>query len=97
MTKRPHCLREIPDDNDSSRPSCGSPLKSAVTLTLLASALVALIFQRMIIFFPITTELSAWYATSYLLDLLVLVALTAFGFYASLGGQPLIRGRLLED
>jgi len=60
-------------------------------------AIVALIFQHMIVFFPITTELNAWYATSYVLDLIVLLALTAFGFYTSLGGQPLVRGRLLGD
>ncbi len=69
----------------------------AVTRFSLIVALVALIFQHMIIFFPITTELSAWYATSYVMDLVVLVALTVFGFYTSLGGQPLVRGKLLGD
>ncbi|HWS87061.1 MAG TPA: protein kinase [Pyrinomonadaceae bacterium] len=69
----------------------------AVTRFSLVVALVALVFQHMIVFFPTTTELNAWYATGYVLDLIVLVALTAFGFYTSLGGQPLVRGRLLGD
>ncbi|HKQ53260.1 MAG TPA: protein kinase [Pyrinomonadaceae bacterium] len=69
----------------------------AVKRFSLVVALVALIFQHMIIFFPITTDLSAWYATSYVLDLAFLVALTVFGFYTSLGGQPLVRGKLLGD
>jgi len=69
----------------------------AITRFSLMVALVALVFQHMIIFFPITTELSAWYATSFVLDLIILVALTVFGFYTSLGGQPLFRGKLLGD
>ncbi len=69
----------------------------AVTRFSLVVALVALIFQHQIIFFPVTTELSAWYATGYVLDLVALVALTLFGFYTSLGGQPLVRGKLLGD
>ncbi|HKR01818.1 MAG TPA: hypothetical protein VJT09_14150, partial [Pyrinomonadaceae bacterium] len=79
---------------------------TAVIITLFVVAVVrygmlvgltALFFYHLIVFFPITTELSAWYATSFIFDLVVLVALAVFGFYTSLGGQPLIRGKLLED
>jgi predicted Ser/Thr protein kinase len=38
---------------------------------------------------PFTADFSAWYAGSSALALLVLVALAAWGFYHSLGGQPL--------
>jgi hypothetical protein len=69
----------------------------AVTRFSLLVALVALVVQHLIVFFPVTAELSAWYATSFVLDVLVLLALTAFGFYTSLGGQPLLRGKLLGD
>ncbi len=74
-----------------------SLLVVAVTRFSLIVSLVALTFQHLLIFFPITTDLSAWYATGYILDLVVLVALTLFGFYTSLGGQPLVRGKVLGD
>ena len=70
----------------------------AVMCFSMVVALVALISQHLVVFFfPITTELNAWYATGYALDLTILVALAAFGFYTSLGGQPLVRGKLLGD
>jgi hypothetical protein len=48
-------------------------------------------------FYPATTEISAWYATSFLLQLFVLGVVLFYGFYTSLAGQPLFRGRFLED
>jgi len=47
--------------------------------------------------FPMTTELSTWYATDFLMALTIGVALVIFGFYTSLAGQPLFGGRLLQD
>jgi hypothetical protein len=49
------------------------------------------------VFFPITTELTAWYATDFTIALAILVLAVAYGFYNSLAGQPLFSGRLLED
>jgi serine/threonine-protein kinase len=61
-------------------------------------ALVSLAFvEHLWVFFPVTTELSAWYASGFVLDALVCLALAFYGFYTSLAGQPLLRGDLLGD
>ncbi|HKQ99996.1 MAG TPA: serine/threonine-protein kinase [Pyrinomonadaceae bacterium] len=54
-------------------------------------------FVHLFAFYPITTEFSAWYATGFILELVLLVALTLYGFFTSLAGQPLLRGSFLED
>jgi serine/threonine-protein kinase len=48
-------------------------------------------------FFPVTTELGAWYAADFALAAAVTLAIVLYGFYTSLAGQPLLRGDLLED
>ncbi len=63
----------------------------------LLAAVSALFFFHLWVFFPITTELTAWYATDFVIALVVCVALAAYGFYISLAGQPLFSGKLLED
>jgi protein kinase-like protein len=45
----------------------------------------------------ITTDFSAWYATSALIVLVAVLALSAFAFHRSLGGQKLFEGKLLND
>jgi len=40
---------------------------------------------------PFTTDFSAWYVGTTALALLSVVALAAWGFYHSLGGQPVWR------
>ena len=57
----------------------------------------AFFFLHIFVFFPVTTELTAWYAGDFLLDLILLAALAVYGFYTSLGGQPLFKGALLDD
>ncbi len=54
-------------------------------------------FFHVFVFFPITTELTAWYAAGFVLDLIIMIALAAYAFYISLAGQPLFRGNLLEE
>jgi len=44
-------------------------------------------FLHLMAFYPVTTELSAWYATSFLLEVLVLLALAVYGFRTSIAGQ----------
>jgi serine/threonine-protein kinase len=56
-----------------------------------------LLFFHLWVFFPITTELNAWYAPVFLMDLVFLLGLAAFGFYTSLGGQPLFKGTILKE
>ncbi len=63
----------------------------------LLAAVSALFFAHLWVFYPMTTELSAWYATDFLMGLTICVALAIFGFYTSLAGQPLFGGKLLDD
>jgi len=42
------------------------------------------------IFFPITADLSAWYAGAGVTALVILTALTLFGFTSALGGRPVL-------
>jgi hypothetical protein len=56
-----------------------------------------LLFQHFIVFFPITTDLSAWYATSFILEAIFLLLVASYAFHTSLGGQPLLKRGLLEE
>jgi serine/threonine-protein kinase len=61
-------------------------------------ALVSAMFVGDLYFgWPVTTDLTAWYATGFVLETLALAGLVIFSFYTSLGGQPLVSGTLLED
>jgi hypothetical protein len=55
------------------------------------------VFLHLVVFYPFTTELSAWYATDFLLAAAFLVVLAVYGFYTSLAGEPLFKGKLLDD
>jgi hypothetical protein len=56
-----------------------------------------LFFSHLAIFYPITTELTAWYATDFTIALAIALVLAAYGFYISLGGQKLLSGKLLDE
>jgi hypothetical protein len=47
--------------------------------------------------YPVTSNFSAWYATSGLFAVGVLLVLAGFACYASMGGQKLFAGKLLEE
>jgi hypothetical protein len=47
--------------------------------------------------YPITSDLSTWYGGTAIFTLLVLIALAAYGFYTSLGGQTLFRPGVLSE
>jgi hypothetical protein len=49
------------------------------------------------VFFSITSDFTAWYATDFLISLVICLALVAYCFYTSLAGQPLFGGKFLED
>jgi hypothetical protein len=72
-----------------------------VTWVLYRYGLLALIsaifFLHWIIFYPVTSDFSAWYATDFVLALIIGLALAVFGFYTSLAGEPLFRGSLPDD
>lgn len=77
---------------------------AVTTLLVIAAArfgpialISALIFLHLRVFFPITTELTAWYAGDFVIDLVFLLALACYGFYTSLAGQPVFSGGLLKE
>lgn len=63
----------------------------------LLALVAALFFDQLWVFFPITSDFSAWYAGGFVLALIICLALACYGFYTSLAGQSLFRRGLLED
>lgn len=63
----------------------------------LLTAVSAFFFAHLWVFYPMTTELTAWYATDFVIALVICLALTIYAFYISLAGQPLLGRKLLED
>jgi len=57
----------------------------------------AVFVMHLWVFFPITTELSAWYAFDFVVGALLCVGLASWAFYTSLAGQKLFTGNLLDD
>jgi hypothetical protein len=87
----------------------GSPLHwllAAIPPTLLLVALTRhgvlslitiMFFVHLAVFYPVTTDLTAWHATTFLLELLVLAALTLYAFRISLAGQKLVGAGLFDE
>jgi hypothetical protein len=63
---------------------------------LLAMASVQF-FYFMGLFFPYTTDFSAWYAGHTIVALLICVAFAFYGFHTSKAGQPLFRGEQFNE
>ena len=63
---------------------------------LLALAMM-LFFAHLWVFYPMATELRAWYATDFIIAANLLVAIAAFACYTSMAGQRLFGGKFLED
>jgi len=57
----------------------------------------ALFFAHLWVFYPMTTELRAWYAIDFVIAAGLLVAVAAFACYTSMAGQRLFGGKFLED
>ncbi|HZI62163.1 MAG TPA: hypothetical protein VFD62_15730 [Pyrinomonadaceae bacterium] len=55
------------------------------------------VLLHVMIFYPITSDFSAWYAGDYVIALVVMVAMVVFAFYTSLAGQPLFSASLPDD
>ena len=68
-----------------------------VTFRFGVVALISFLMAITIPNLPVTTELSAWYASEFVMFALVLVGLAVFGFYTSTAGQKLWQGKLLGD
>jgi serine/threonine protein kinase len=54
-------------------------------------------FFHPFVFFPMTTRLTAWYATGFTLALIICVAIAIYAFHTSLAGQRLFREGFLQD
>jgi Protein kinase domain len=55
------------------------------------------VFASLLGDFPLTTQSSAWYAGISLAGILLMAAMALYGFYTSLGGQPVFGGAVLEE
>ena len=62
----------------------------------LLAAMVSVFVRQVLFIYPTTLDLSTWYAGGTVLVLLIIVVLSAGGFYLSLGGRPLLRDELLQ-
>jgi hypothetical protein len=49
------------------------------------------------VFFPMTTEITAWYATDFVIAAAICLGLAIYAFYISLANQQLFARKLLED
>jgi hypothetical protein len=63
----------------------------------LLSLIAFFYFLHLWSFYPVTTEVSAWYATSFLLQLAVVTAITLFAFRVSLAGQKLVSPSFFDE
>ena len=83
-------------------PLVGDVLVAALmTLAIARFGLLAmysyLLFHHLSIGNPITAHLSSWYAKSTIFVFVFITSLAIYGFYTSLAGQRLFKGKLLED
>jgi serine/threonine protein kinase len=77
-------------------------LGAALTLFILYRhgllALCAMMFvAHLWVFYPITSEFTAWYAFDFVVALAICLALAGYGFYTSLAGQSVFGGKFLQD
>lgn len=63
----------------------------------LLAAVAAFFFAHLAIYYPITTELTAWYAIDLTIALVICVSIAVYGFYISLAGQRLFSGKFLQE
>jgi len=63
----------------------------------LLTLISAIFFLHLQIFYPVTSDFSAWYAADFVVALIVSLTLAGFAFYTSLAGQPLFRASLPDD
>ncbi|HEX7149853.1 MAG TPA: serine/threonine-protein kinase [Thermoanaerobaculia bacterium] len=57
----------------------------------LLALISTIFFMHLWAFYPVTADLSAWYATPFILQVVLLLAVTAYAFRTSLAGQRVVR------
>jgi hypothetical protein len=55
------------------------------------------VFNNILGSFPLTTQMSSWYASLSLAGILLLAAMALYAFYTSLGGRPVFGRTVLEE
>jgi serine/threonine-protein kinase len=63
----------------------------------LLACVSAMFLAHLWVFYPVTTELTAWYARDFVMGLVIALALVVYAFYISLAGQSLFGGKLFQD
>lgn len=63
----------------------------------LLAGVASFFFQHLLEDFPVTTDLSAWYAGPMLLSVGVALVVAGYAFHTSLAGRPLFKDPLLES
>ena len=61
------------------------------------AAVPAMFYFMTLMDFPLTSDLSAWYAGATIVPALVMLGLAAFGFYTSLAGRSLLATDLFQE
>ena len=56
----------------------------------------AIVFHHLWIFFPMTLNVTAWYAADFVVDFILLAAIAIYAFRVSLGGKPVFSNLLPE-
>ena len=57
----------------------------------------ALFFLHLFVFYPVTSDFRAWYATDFVIGALLCLTLAGFACYTSIAGQKIFAGKLFED
>jgi len=73
---------------------------SLLVILLVRFGLLAFVAQGLfndLLYFPLTTQGSAWYAGISLTGILLMAAMAFYGFYTSLGGRPVFGGAGFEE
>ena len=61
-------------------------------------AVVAQVFATlMLLWFPVTTDLSTWYAPSTLFAYAVVLAVAGYAFRMAVAGRPLFKGGFIDE
>ena len=63
----------------------------------LLATMAAQLFFFLTMAYPLTTDFSAWYASSTIFALAIILATSIYGFYISLGGQPVFGTKSFAD
>jgi len=63
----------------------------------LLAVVAAGVFNDILGSFPLTTQMSSWYAGMSLAGILLMGAIAFYAFYTSLGGRPVFGGAVLQE